>query len=69
MHKEDSKLSLWIVLAAVACCGLPLLLLAGGGSLIVLGTSFLTNNLFLLILGLGLAVLFIWLFVKRRNRE
>ena len=66
MQKNDSKFSMWVVIAALICCGVPLLLLSGGGSILALGTSFLTNNLFLLILGLGLAVIFVWLFIKRR---
>lgn len=69
MRKDDQKLSMWMIGAAIVCCGLPLLLLVGGGSVLALGTSFLTNNLFLLILGLGLAIVFAWLFIKRRSRE
>lgn len=69
MHKDDQKLSMWMIVAAIACCGLPLLLLAGGGSILALGTSFLTSNTFLLVLGLILALVFVWLLLKRRNRE
>jgi len=69
MHKDDHKLSMWIIGGAIVCCGLPLLLLAGGGSVLALSTSFLTNNSFLLVLGLIFALVFVWLFLKRRNRE
>lgn len=67
MHKDDQKLSMWMVVAAIACCGIPLLLLVGGGSILALGTSFLTNNTFLLVLGLIFALVFVWLFLKRKN--
>lgn len=69
MHKDDQKLSIWMIVAAIACCGLPLLLLAGGGSVLVLGTSFLTNNALLLALGLILVLIFAWLLLKRGNSE
>jgi len=69
MNKDDSKFSMWVVLAAIACCGLPLLLLAGGGSVFAFGVSFLTNNSFWLVLGLIFALIFVWLFLRRRNRE
>lgn len=69
MQKDDSKLSMWVMLAAVACCDLPLLLLAGGGSFFAFGASLLTNNAFWLVIGLIFALVFVWLLLKRRNRE
>ncbi|MBI5123120.1 hypothetical protein HZA75_04660 [Candidatus Roizmanbacteria bacterium] len=67
MRDDDSKFSMWVVLAAIACCGLPLLLLAGGGSVFALGASFLTKSVFLLGLGLILALIFVWLFLRKRK--
>ena len=67
MQKNDSKLSMWVVLAALICCGVPLLLLAGGGSALALGTGFLTKSIVLLALGLLLTLIFIWLFLRRQK--
>jgi len=67
MKDDDSKLNMWIVLAAIVCCSFPLLLLAGGGSVFALSASFLTKSVFLLGLGLILALIFVWLFLRRRK--
>ncbi|MBI2028215.1 MAG: hypothetical protein HYT07_01265 [Candidatus Levybacteria bacterium] len=69
MKNNESKMNNWIFLAAIFCCGLPLLLLLGAGSAFALGISFLTDNLIFLILGLVFAFVFIWLFIKRRVGE
>lgn len=70
MRGNDSKLSMLVMLAAVVCCGLPLLFLVGGGSVFAIGISSLTNNIFLLVLGFILALVFVWLFIKKeRNHE
>lgn len=46
MHKDDQKLNMWMMVAAIACCGIPLLILVGGGLALALGASFSTNNTF-----------------------
>ena len=66
MNKDDSKFSMWVVLAAVACCGLPLLLLAGGGSILALIIGFFTQNTLILFLALVLIGITVWLFIKNR---
>jgi len=67
MQKDNSKFSMWVVLAAVVCCGLPLLLLISGGSILALIGGYLTGSNLLLALALILALVFIWLILKRRR--
>lgn len=56
-----------LILLLGLCCAFPLLLLLGGGSILALITGFLTNNTFLLVLGLIVAVIVIALpFVRRK---
>lgn len=69
MRGDDSKLSMLLMLAAVVCCGLPLLFLVGGGSVFAIGISSLTNNIFLLVLGLILALVFVWMFLKKKRKN
>jgi LPXTG-motif cell wall-anchored protein len=64
MQKNDSKLSMWIIAAAIVCCALPLLLLSGGLAFV---TGLLFNNTFLIVLSLILVGVAIWLFFKRKN--
>jgi len=65
MQNDDSKLSMWVVLAAVVCCGLPLLLLISGGSILALIGGYLTGSNLLLALALILVLVFVWLILRR----
>lgn len=69
MKNNNPKSDLLTIFLLGLCCAVPLLFLVGGGTAFALGISFLTNNFFLLILGLSLAVVFIWLLLKRRGSE
>lgn len=67
MHKDNQKLSMWMMIAAIACCGLPLLFIVGSGAVLALLTGFLSDNTFLIILAILLAVIAAWLFFRRKK--
>lgn len=67
MKDKTSQSSFWIIALAVICCGLPLLIITSGGSILALISGFLSNNTFLLLLGVTLAGLAIWIFLKREG--
>jgi len=64
MHKDDHKLSMWIIAAAIVCCALPLLLLSGGLAFMI---GLWSSNTFLIVLSLILVGVAIWFFLKRKN--
>lgn len=65
MQKDEQKLSMWVVLAAVACCGIPLLLLISGGSILAFIGGVSTGSNLLIVLSLILSFVLIWLILRR----
>lgn len=64
MRDNDSKFSMWIILAAIVCCALPLLLLSGGLAFMI---GLLSSNILLIVFSLILVSVALWLFLKRKN--
>ena len=64
MRKDDSKLSFWIITAAIVCCALPVLFLSGGSAFVI---GLLSGNTPLIVFALILVSVAIWLFLKRKK--
>jgi len=67
MNKESPQTSLWLAVLAILCCGIPLLLIISGGSILALIGGYLTGNNILFILALILAFVFVFLILRRKN--
>lgn len=68
MKDANPKSDFLLVLLLGLCCALPLLLLAGGGSVLAFITAYLTGSNFFLILAVILAIAFAWLILRRKGQ-
>lgn len=68
MKDANPKSDFLLVFLLGLCCALPLLLLAGGGSVLTFITAYLTDSNLLLILAVILAIAFAWLIFRRKGQ-
>lgn len=68
MKDVNPKSDFLLVLILGLCCALPLLLLAGGGSVLAFITAYLTGSNLLLTLAIILAIIFAWLIFRKKGQ-